>query len=99
MPKLNLEDVLERLNDERRINSADVHPSTLRATIWLGMVSLNGGYMPHNHAYATTRRHAADCIGHDLPKRKASQLRAGWTVVHAGDVYETTQVTVSELVS
>lgn len=95
---LTLDDVIQALNDERVIKPHQVHPSTMRAKIWQGMVSLSGGYMPHAYSYARTARDAADGISYDLPKRLQGTLRRQHIVWHGGNTYEVSESWVSDLI-
>ena len=112
MPKVyefaTLDDVLCALNEERAIKRHDVRPSLLDATLWQGMVSLSGGYMPHARHYARSKRAVVDglcesaCWAGDrdrAPRSMRADMMAGYAFRYLGDTYEAVQMTVSEVVS
>lgn len=108
-----LDDVLEALNDDRHIKRADVRPSLLDATLWQSMVSLSGGYMPHNRSYSRRKRHAVDaacesarwanpedgCQADRAPRGMRASLMGGYSFRYRGDTYEVVRMTVDEVVS
>jgi hypothetical protein len=51
----NLDDVIQAFNEERIVRPDDVAPELLGQPVWVGMVSSEGGYLPHAYAYSTKR--------------------------------------------
>ncbi len=108
-----LYDVLEALNDERRVKHADIRPSLLDATLWQSMVSLSGGYMPHSRSYARSKRAAVDsacesarwadpedgCPADRAPRGMRRDLMDGYSFHRGGNCYEVVRMTVGEVVS
>ncbi len=97
--------VIDATNDDRCIERSDVAPRVQAASIWQGMASLSGGYLPHAHCLS---RRKSDCVDYladlaadpetgRLPRGFKGQLRR-YGIAHAGnDTFEVVQMTVSEL--
>jgi hypothetical protein len=86
---------LEASNEGSFIRREDVAPNVLQKSVWLGMVSPEGGYLPFAHyasqsradAAAWLREHGARGLGRSGP---ASDYRRGL-------VFELVPVSVNEL--
>jgi hypothetical protein len=90
-----LADFLEASNGGSFIRREDVAPRVLRACVWLGMVSPEGGYLPFAH-YVSRDRADVTAWLRDMGARSLG--RSG----PAGDyrrglVFELVQVSVNEL--
>jgi hypothetical protein len=90
-----LEAFLEALNEERCIRREDVAPRVLRARVWLGMVSPEGGYLPSEHFVARERAEVAAWL-REMGARGLGRSGPA-SDYRRGTVFELVQMSVNEL--
>jgi hypothetical protein len=91
-----LEELLQALNDEISVRTDEIAPALLGKPVWIGLVSLAGGYVPHAYVYAARRADAvAGLRGLGAP---AGLGRSGLaSVTRRGILYELDEARVGDL--
>jgi hypothetical protein len=91
----NLDDVIQALNEEKVVRRDDVAPELLGQPVWVGMVSLEGGYLPHAYAYSAKRSDVTAWL-REMGARNLGRAGAVYDY-QRGLTYEVAEYLVTEL--